>query len=404
MEELYTFDNNQTAGYLFYNKECVYDYDGNKQFALKQCGEFAAVYPLHVPKDDINCYHPHDATELYCDFFKKGEYLYSLRRNKYYPSEEFLVEFFTRDVDNKIVFIFNKEHGIIDICDPENGKTLHTDKPGDIFIKSHKVLDDGKYMFFCGWYWSPLYFNAIYDIQKLISEENYEPTIIEYKSRNKTMPDFLANGNMIRSETLKKNYNLEHVLVHFNDIETECKNLYTVEKFNKNREKNNNILRDIWNISTRLSDDNTARVTFKDEKSKTEFSHLMENNVRTLQISCIGKTTSDDLSSRYYLSLINKYDTDLKNLSFNRKIIRHFTCGFDNALPISGFSLHFIFTFTTNNRKENGVEDETDDEKDEKEFHKFYLDVDQDLEKDEKFDGRYKVVEYLSTKITIGIP
>lgn len=369
----------------------VYGYQDNKTYRLKQCKGYAAVYPLYQKEenDKWGGYHPSNPKDFYCDFFIDGQYAYTLRRNDYYPPEEFLVEFFTRDSDGKIVFIFNKKHGEISVCDPENGKTLHTEKNNDVFITSYTVLRGGKYMYFEGWYWSPYFFSAIYDIQKLIADgedQCYSPVHIQYEEENS--PDYeVTDDGMLRSKLLDRIYAPEYVMEHHDYIAQECEDKYIVLLYNKNR--NGNIL--LKHIFDGSFDENVAIITYKDLGAMAHLEQLLSNDVATLHIKVICKNSGEDLSSSYCFKLISAIEEYCKSDVFNHMLIKKFFDGNDKALYTPAVTLRFEFSFTL-----HGDDTET--------IRRFYLDVDQTLIHDPAFPGydRYTFDDDVPTQIVIG--
>lgn len=161
-------------GELLYNNSSINaDYDDVENLSLKVShdGKYAAVC-------NINKY--------YADFYTANakndykHYMYSLKRNTYRTENtEYILEFFPSPSDANItLFIFNTDHGELGVYDAETGKQLHTDDLEDKFITSIKIVNDD-YLHMTGWYWSPVFFTAIYNIKEFLSTPDYKSIVLD---------------------------------------------------------------------------------------------------------------------------------------------------------------------------------------------------------------------------------
>ncbi|KND01646.1 uncharacterized protein SPPG_03443 [Spizellomyces punctatus DAOM BR117] len=388
---------------LTYDSKDVYEYRDGKKYALKQLGEYAAVYPLHVSSKEPNGgdaeendppYHPHDATEFYCDFFKKGSYLYSLRRDNYYPSKECMIEFY-KNKYGKVVFIFNKKHGAIDVCDADNGTTLHTDDRSDKFVQGYKRLGDA-YLFFEGWYWSPVYYSALYEVDKLINEENYEPVVIEWEGEYS--PGFVpTETGMLKSQYIDREFSPKQVMDNHESIAKECQRLHRVKFFNEHRSKDN-FLRVILNLSS-------EHISFESD-AKKRLEDLLNADVDSLNITVTEKVSGSDSTSTYDDNLIRgiTFSDERKVIGSWRETITRedglryltpkillpfdmfggYVDGYVRKISVDGFHLRFRFDYVLKGADPSSVT----------------VEIDQDLTKEEDGEG-YKVSDDLPCKIMV---
>ncbi|TPX73005.1 hypothetical protein SpCBS45565_g00120 [Spizellomyces sp. 'palustris'] len=378
-----------------------YEYRDGKKYVLKQLEEYAAVYPLHVPSQEVKGsegdppYHPHDATEFYCDFFKKGLYLYSLRRNNYYPSKECMIEFY-KNKDGKVVFIFNKEHGVIGVCDADNGTTLHTDDPSDKFVHGYKRMGDS-YLFFEGWYWNPIYYSALYEVDKLINEEGYEPVVIEWEGDY--APGFVpTETGMLKSKYLDREFSPKEVMDTHESIAEQCRRLHQVKFFNEHRNKDN-FLRVILNRSS-------EHISFESD-AKKRLEDLINTDVESFNTTVTEKVSGSDMTSTYNDNLIRgiTYADTRKVIGLWRETIttedglRYLTPkilvpfdmfgeyedGYVRKISGDGFHLRFRFDYVIKGGDPSSIT----------------VEIDQDLTKEEDDDGGYKVSDDLPCKIVV---
>lgn len=158
---------------LWYKDKNTYN-TFNEKTEMKQCNEYAALYDMSGTGD----LHTKDNPSIYCDFYKNGKYLYSLKRNGYRPSHEMFLEFFEKD--NKTVFMFNLYHGQITIHNADTGEIIGYDKQDDKFLTYWSLSNDKKFMYLQGWWWNPIDFEAIYKIEDLLNVKDYHPHFIDY--------------------------------------------------------------------------------------------------------------------------------------------------------------------------------------------------------------------------------
>lgn len=155
----------------------------NENAEMKQYNEYAALYDMSGAGD----IHTMDKSSIYCDFYKEGKYIFSLKRNSYRPPHEMFLEFFEHD--NKIVFMFNLYHGQITIHNANTGKIVGYDKQDDKFITYWSLSNDKKFMYLEGWWWNPIDFQAIYNIENLLNVKDYGSVIIYDETMSKDYND-----------------------------------------------------------------------------------------------------------------------------------------------------------------------------------------------------------------------
>ena len=162
-------------GDLTYNGESINEYDDedneNLLLQVSPNEKYAAICNIN---------------KHYADFYTKNAvdgykyYMYSLKRNTYRTENtDYVLEFFPSPVDkSKTLFIFNSDHGELGVYDADTGKQLHTDEQDDKFITSVKIVDD-KYLYMTGWYWAPIFFTSIYEINGLLTKTDYKPVVLD---------------------------------------------------------------------------------------------------------------------------------------------------------------------------------------------------------------------------------
>lgn len=294
--------------YNGWNVETSYD-DNDNQIELKVSpdNKYAAVCNIHS-------YY----TDLYKVIDDEPQYMYSLRRNTYRTEgTKYLLEFFTSPKDpESTLFIFNKEHGIISVCDAETGQTVHTDEPEDKFITDYKVIDN-KYIYLIGWYWSPIYFTALYKINDLLQRDEYQCVKIDYEPID-TNKEFVfrlddTNNNITfcnKNHKLYKEYSLDDFY----------KNHESIIKKNKDIELSENIINNKNNLFHKLINEDYSHLEFIDDARQVlidmlnkELSYEEDDIIKA---TCIGNKTGSDLSHHLwkFASNINFDDTTLNYL------------------------------------------------------------------------------------------
>jgi hypothetical protein len=184
----------------------------NEKAEMKQFNEYAAIYDL-TGKGNV---HNRDAKPIYCDFYKEGQYIFSLKRNGYRPPVEMFLEFFKNG--DKTVFMFNLHHGVITIHNANTGEIIGCDKENDKFLMNWGFSNDKKYMYLEGWWWNPIGFQAIYKIKDLLNIKEYDPEIIDsYDYDNKEQFDFNKENNKIIVKKDKSEYEIEEFMKLYND-------------------------------------------------------------------------------------------------------------------------------------------------------------------------------------------
>ena len=271
-----------------YNDIEIDSYDDLKDIELRVSpdNKYAALCKIH---------------DYYADFYKvidnEPEYLYSLRRNTYRTEgTKYLLEFFTSPEDPNItLFIFNKEHGVISVCDAESGKTIHTDQPEDKFITDYKIIEN-EYIYLIGWYWSPIFFTALYKIKDLLKINEYECVKIDYEpiDSDKEFVFKLDSNNIItfcnKNHKLYKEYSLDDFY----------ENHETIIKINKDIELSENIINNKNNLFHKLCNENYSHVNFTEDARQVLIDILSKElsyeDDDIIKATCVGNKTGKDLS------------------------------------------------------------------------------------------------------------
>lgn len=169
-EEGLSFNNNWVEGEYG-------SFANNLSLKTSPNGIYAAVCNIHSFYVDVYTINKAEDGKEY------PRYLYSLRRNTYKTKgTDFLFEFFTSPVEpSKTLFIFNLNHGTISVCDAQTGQELHKDCQEDKFITHYRIIEEYKqqYLYIEGWYWSPKFFTALYDINHLLTTPSYKSIILD---------------------------------------------------------------------------------------------------------------------------------------------------------------------------------------------------------------------------------
>jgi hypothetical protein len=194
---------------LYYNKKYMINIDDNlnniNKYTIKQLDEYAAIY-----YDNNN----------YCDFYENGIYIYSLKKNN--DDDCILIEFY-KNKNNQIVFIFNRKHGQISICNANTGIVLHNDYQDDKYIISYNIFDyNTNYLYIFGRCNQSDYFISRYCINKLINVPNYQSYIFDcINYYNNYFPINLFTGNW----DLQKNMTMEKYFENCWNIEYEIEQM-----------------------------------------------------------------------------------------------------------------------------------------------------------------------------------
>lgn len=277
-------------GMLYYNEFPVEtSYDDYKDIELKVSPDkkYAAICNIH---------------DYYTDLYKvnyndEPEYLYSLRRNTYRTEgTKYLLEFFTSPKNPEdTLFIFNKEHGVISVCDAETGKTLHTDEPEDKFITDYKIIDN-KYIYLIGWYWTPIHFTALYKINDLLQHDGYQSVKIDHEPID-TDKEFVFKLN---EDNIITFCNKNHHLYKEFSLDDFYENHKTITKINKDIELCINIVNNKNNLFHKICNENYSHVEFVNDARQVLLEMLNkeltyeENDI--IRATCIGNKTGSDLS------------------------------------------------------------------------------------------------------------
>lgn len=109
-------------------------------------------------------------------FNSQGEFLFRLTHNVYKSYHCCMIIEFVYNKDNELRILINDQHSVLSIYDME-GKLCHNIESGDEFYTHmFRIKEDNKeYLVLYGFIWAPIYFMSIYDLEKLVSEEDYEP-------------------------------------------------------------------------------------------------------------------------------------------------------------------------------------------------------------------------------------
>ncbi len=276
--------------------EPVFHYRDALSYELKQMDNVAAVFP--VAKVDEA-----ESVPMYCDFFVNGVLTYSMRRNGYHPHGQCLVEFF-KNKEERVLFIFNKRHGELSVCDAKTGSELFSDDQDDKFCIDCQMIDQ-RYMLFSGWIWSPLYYKTLYDMQKLMeSKDEYEPVTIDGDSE--LSPNFKVQDGKLYSVKLDKSFDPEYVYSNIQKVKDSISAPARLEYVNKFK-ASENLLKCLLERGTVSGTDDDAKndlVRFETVEAQEVLSVLLgDSKLTDFQITCTGKVSNADLTYRYEYSL-----------------------------------------------------------------------------------------------------
>ncbi len=263
-------------------------------------------------------------------FFKNNKFQYSKIKNNYHTKNDrfMLLEWF--EVNNKTVFIFNEEHGLITIFDAETGDLIHKTEDNDVFIYDYQLFDNNEYLYVSGWFWSPVPVRNIYHVPTMLTKADYKPLNISCNDCESNYDKPLIT--LFGCHTCKEFIETNEVIF------TKLSQLEALKMFNKNRSE------DIL-LKHFLESNN---VVFNDH-SKDLLIQILANERSKFYITCYGGITHEHLASFDY-SLFSKVayktmnqgsqaDSKLDKLSF---LIASTLFQFIASLPIPEIHLQFV--------------------------------------------------------------
>lgn len=277
----------------------------------------------------------------YVDVFKASgsndypEYIYSMKRSSYYPSKtSFVFHFIQHPVEDKQLFIFNKNHGELGVYDAETAKELHTDHAEDKFIIQMKVVDN-EFLLLYGWYWTPVYFIYIYDIKHFLTRPNYEAVTLDtYEALNKhDEGEFYINSNnqieaFHEGHPYHKIYELREYYDNHENITTE-KNNYIIT---------NMIVSNSSNLLHRLSEvdtDQNKNIVFEGD-AREKLTDMLRCNDEVIECHCVGNNSKKLLPNHVYsVAKACKYTDDKFNYLVPRILFHGFISKLTNLTEIN---------------------------------------------------------------------
>lgn len=271
------------------SNDANHDYDDTDKLKVSPNGKYAAVYGV---------------SGMYADFYTTYDdgyckYLYSLRKNGYRTeNSQFILEFFEHPEDSsRTLFVFNLNHGELAVCDAESGKELHTDDSQDKFITSMKVIESEgeQYLFVEGWYWTPIFFNALYKVKSLLTCPDYESAIIatgfDYPVKHPTFRLIENDEFGFRIEAKPWFDGAERKVYSLADFEKNHKDYFDEWKdweFTKLITSNKN------NFLHLLCSKTFPSVVFNGD-AKTVLSYILDDDNERIHCNCVGGRTGNQL-------------------------------------------------------------------------------------------------------------
>lgn len=327
---MYSLKEQEQQYILKYNNEEIEQFIKKDNVIKMKCLEnYAVVYKIDK---EIN----------YCDFYKDGCYVYSLKRNDYRPPKDLFLEFF-KNKQNKIVFIFNIYHGIITVHDADTGKIISSDKQNDKFLTDYKVViqSEKRYLYLEGWWWNPIFFCTIYDIDKLINNsDNYKPIIIDTWMYEESEYKFNKETDKFEIKQLNKEYIIEDIIK------------------DKDPETNENICEMIKSSKQMLlfKENKNSDILLKriiEKYNFFDYNKIFNEDILKFSIKAIGKNSNEHLSEHDNL-LIEKIRYNLFEANNNREpiyendtikdiIVKYICQSYTKKIPLLGGKISLIF-------------------------------------------------------------
>ncbi len=113
-----------------------------------------------------------------------------LKLNDYYVFSEQCVEFFQYEGDT--YFTCNTEHGTLSLYLIKDHKVQLVRKSDEFDMFHDKIVYRNDVYFICvEWFWSPIYFLAIYNVVDFIKTEKYQPIMIPFERGVKPFDEVL---------------------------------------------------------------------------------------------------------------------------------------------------------------------------------------------------------------------
>lgn len=245
------------------------------------------------------------------NLYKNNELVHKLEK-KYATYDVYvLLEWF--DIGGKTFLVSNHIHGCLSILSADSGETIHTTKFDDVFILSHRLFDDNKYLYVSGWFWSPVPIRAIFHITDMLTTPDYEPTYI-------SCDDFDDYDALDPGISLFGCASCEDFLANHDQIFKDLGIQNSTKKFNENR-CNDTLLKRF----TDMTSNDLLRSMFSDDRKK-------------FYINVYGESSGSRLA-RYDDALYSKIDFefDFIHEAFAKIIFRPF----NDSLPFSEINLRF---------------------------------------------------------------
>lgn len=172
-ELVYRENNNKS--YKSYSEK-FFNYKNEREREYTKISEAYTDYRIKSSKNKEYCAVYSDIG-IHCDFYQQitsnvhgtplnvGKYLFTLTRNTY-RSGEWILDFVNHPDTNEQLFLFNSQHGILDVYDM-TGKIKFEQESNDIFFKRLEWIND-KYFLLHYWIWQPFDYVDIYSLDDFL--------------------------------------------------------------------------------------------------------------------------------------------------------------------------------------------------------------------------------------------
>jgi hypothetical protein len=217
----------------------------------------------------------------YVDVFDtiEDKWLFRVNHNTYHREYICKVVEFIENNEHTYVLI-NDEHSVLSLYDMEGNVYKQFDDGDDFYTEYYRVIDDEKeWIVFYGFVWSPLPFMKIFDVEKMMDIEDYEPEL--YTNYLRTIDK--NSKNIVQASNKVCRFSEEYYTpTEYRDLvkntEDEIERRY-ITKLNS-LWKNDNIFKKI------LKDQTVANIKYKNTEVKEKVADLLNKEVTNG--SCIG--------------------------------------------------------------------------------------------------------------------
>jgi hypothetical protein len=159
------------------------------------CSRYVAAYFESDNNDDND--------DEYVDIFDTFEdkWLFRVNHNTYHRYHICkVVEFIENNGD--IYVLINDEHSVLSLYDMEGRIYKQFEDGDDFYTDYYRIIDSEKeWLVFYGFIWSPLPFMKIFDVQEMISNDEYEPELytnyLRIIDKNKNSDNIVKTSNKV---------------------------------------------------------------------------------------------------------------------------------------------------------------------------------------------------------------